>query len=195
MAPGPRLLLQAGGRVDDISGDRGLAAIRIGREVEQHLSRRDADAHSEVLAGLRLVDVLDGPARGECRSQRPLGVVFVGDRRAEDAEDRIADELLDRAAKTLELRADTAVVRRQQAADVFWVELLCEAREAHEVDEDNRDDLPLGGGTRLRVLKAHAAGPAEAATCRILLATPGAGRHRQQSMAWPRAICNTRRAA
>ena len=110
---GPCLLLEPGGGVDDVSGDRRLTAARVGGEVEQYLTRRDADAHSEVLSALGVVDVLDRAARGEGRSQRALGVVLMGDRRAEDAEDRIADELLHRAAETLELRADAAVVRRQ----------------------------------------------------------------------------------
>ena len=134
--PGPGQLLQPGGRVDDISGDRGLSARRIGSEVEEHLTGRDADAHSEVDAAFRIVHLLDDPPRRERRSQRPLSIVLVRERCAEDAEDRVAYELLDRASKSLELGANAAVVRREQAADVFWVELLGEARVPHEVDEE-----------------------------------------------------------
>ena len=49
----------------------------------------------------------------ERRAHRPLGIVLVRDRRAEDGHDGVADELLDRAAVPLELAADRRVVRRR----------------------------------------------------------------------------------
>ena len=51
----------------------------------------------------------------ERRPHRPLGVVLVRDRRAEERHHRVADELLDRSAETLELGAQMRVVRREHA--------------------------------------------------------------------------------
>ena len=44
----------------------------------------------------------DGVDELERRTDRALGVVLVGDRRAPDRHDRVADELLDRAAVALD---------------------------------------------------------------------------------------------
>ena len=75
------------------------------------------------------------------RTHCALGVVFVHERCSEDGDDRIADELLDGASMTLELRPDAGVIRRQLRAHVLGIELLCARRRADEVAEDDRDDL------------------------------------------------------
>ena len=72
-----------------------------------------------------------------------LGVVLVRGRRAEERHHGIADELLDGAAVTLELRADALVVGAQERLDVLGIDRLRRAREADEVAEDDRDDLAL----------------------------------------------------
>ena len=175
--PGTGKLLQPCGRVDDVAGHGRLATRRIGGEVEEHLSRRDADSHSQLEAAFRLVHLLDLAPCRKCRPQRALGVVLVRERGPKDPENRIADELLDRASESLELGANTAVVRREQAADVFRVELLCEVRVADEVDEEHCDDPSFRGHARLRVIEPETAGRAEPAPWRILLAAPGTSGH------------------
>ena len=45
-----------------------------------------------------LVEPGDGPLHGERGAQRAVGVVGVGDRRAPERHDRVADELVERAA-------------------------------------------------------------------------------------------------
>jgi hypothetical protein len=85
----------------------------------------------------------------------------VGHGRAEDGHHRIADELLDGAAMVFELRAHARVVRREHAAHVLGVEALCLRREADEVDEDDRDGLPLLAAVGLRPGERRAAGVAE----------------------------------
>ena len=82
-------------------------------------------------------------ADGERRAHGPLGVVLVGGRRPEERHHGIADELLDRAAVALELGADARVVGTEDRLDVLRVERLRPRREAHEVAEDDRDDLAL----------------------------------------------------
>ena len=62
---------------------------------------------------------------GERGANGALGVVLVRDRRAEERDDRVADELLDRAAEALELGRGAARSRASsRASDVFGVELL-----------------------------------------------------------------------
>ena len=81
--------------------------------------------------------------------------------RAEDRHDGVSDELLDGAAVVFELRAHACVVRRQHAADVLGVETLGLGREADEVDEDDRDGLPLLAAGGLGPGERRAAGVAE----------------------------------
>ena len=68
------------------------------------------------------------------------------DRRAEDRDHRVADELLDGAAPALELGAQPLVVRAQERVDVLGVELLGARREADQVGEEDGDDLALPAG-------------------------------------------------
>ena len=93
--------------------------------------------------------MLDCPvADGERGPNGALGVVLVRDRRAEERHDRVADELLDRAAEALELRAQALVVRAEQRLDVLGIELLGARREADEVAEDDGDDFTLAALAR-----------------------------------------------
>jgi hypothetical protein len=59
------------------------------------------------------------------------------------AHDGVADELLDRAAETLELVSQPLVVGTQDRLDVLRIELLGPRREADEVGEEHGDDLPF----------------------------------------------------
>ena len=68
---------------------------------------------------------------------------------AEDRDDRVADELLDRPAPALELLSETLVVRAQDGVDVLGVERLGARGEADEVGEEDRDDLALRRGSAM----------------------------------------------
>ena len=72
-----------------------------------------------------------------------LRVVLVRDGRAEDGHHRVADELLDRAAEALELRAHARVVGLEKAPHVLGVHPLRARGEADEVAEEAGDDLAL----------------------------------------------------
>ena len=101
-------------------------------ERDERLAGRDADPDLELaLLGERVAD-------RERRAHRALGVVLVRDRRAEHRHDGVADELLDRAAEALELRADARVVRLEQPPHVLGVHRLRPRREADEVAEEAR---------------------------------------------------------
>jgi hypothetical protein len=100
------------------------------------LARVDADAELDRL--------LLGPvANREGRAHRPLRVVLVGDRGAEDRHHRVADELLDRAAEALELALEPRVVRTEQRRDVLRVHALGARGEAGQVGEEDGHHLAL----------------------------------------------------
>ena len=86
-------------------------------ERDERLARRDPDPQLELFLERELAN------RERC-ADGPLGVVLVRDRRAEQRHHGVADELLDRAAVALELRADALVVRAEHRLDVLGVERL-----------------------------------------------------------------------
>ena len=63
----------------------------------------DADPHVQAETRVGLVELADRLQNPQPRPDRPLRVVLVRDRRAEDCHHRIADELLHRSAETLDL--------------------------------------------------------------------------------------------
>ena len=88
----------------------------------------------------------DGVDELEAGPHRPLGVVLVGDRRAPDRHDRVADELLDRPAVAGDHLAGELEVAGEGVADLLRVALLGEGGEADEVGEEDRDEPALGDG-------------------------------------------------
>lgn len=102
------------------------------------------------------------------------------DRRAEDAHDRVADELLDEASERLDLAAYALVVRREDRVHVLRVELLGPRGEPDKVDEDDADDAPLLLRDRLFSGERIRAGEAESRDVGILLTTGRADGHRQR---------------
>ena len=88
--PGRRDGLQPGGGVDEVAGDHPLAD-----RAEGHRCLAGEDAGPCLEPCRELPDRIDQLEPG---ANAALGVVLVGDRRAPDGHDRVADELLDRAA-------------------------------------------------------------------------------------------------
>ena len=82
-------------------------------------------------------------------------------RGAEQAEHRVADELVHGPAEADQLLADRLVVRAQQAPHVLRVVALGPLREALEVAEERADDLALLVGRLRRARQRRAARPAE----------------------------------
>ena len=109
-----RRRLETRGRVDDVADDHRLAVLGTGVEVDDRLAGVDREASLEVELLVGVVHQLELVADRERGANGPLGVVAVRDRRAEDAEHRVADELLDPAAVPLDLRPNPLVVRRQE---------------------------------------------------------------------------------
>ena len=126
--------LQPGRRVDDVADgiDRSVVA-----EGDERLSARHADTHSQ------RVSPCDPLADLERRPDRPLRIVLVRGRRAEQRHHAVAHELADGAAVLLDRRLQGHVIRREQLLHVLDVQALGPAREADQVGEEHRDDAPL----------------------------------------------------
>ncbi len=170
--PDRRRGLKTGGGVDDVARDEGLPALGAGVECHDRLARVDGHA--------KLEPFLFGPvADGERRAHGPLGVVSERHRGTEDAHDGIPDELLDPAAVALELISDTLVVRDQEGPDILGIELLGAGREAHEVDEQDRDEAPLLARPVRRDDRSPA-GVAELRAGGVLLSTARTGEHESE---------------
>ena len=102
--------LESRRRVDDVPRRHPLSELRPGAERHERLARVDGDSHFELESRIGLIQLDDRLADRDCGANRPLGIVLVGDRRPEERDDRIADELLHRAAMPLELVAEAGVV-------------------------------------------------------------------------------------
>ena len=139
-AAGRRRGLESRSGVDHVAGDHALA-----RRADRHggLAGRDARPQLEVRRidlGAQLTDREDQLESG---ANGALGIILVGGRRAERGHDGVTDELLDDAAVSLDDLARHLEVAGQQLADVLGIAGLGQAREAHEVGEEDRDQPPL----------------------------------------------------
>ena len=89
--------LQASRGVDDVSRGHAFTGFRTCVQPDERLAGGDGDSHLDVV-------VPNGPvANGQAGAHGTLRVVLMRDRCAEQRHDRIADELLDRAAVAFEL--------------------------------------------------------------------------------------------
>ena len=86
----------------------------------------------------------DGRDELEAGPDGPLGVVLLGDRRAPDRHDGVADELLDDAPVAGDDGPGELEVAREELSHLLGVAPLRERREADEVAEQHRDMAQLG---------------------------------------------------
>ncbi len=138
-----RCRLEARAGVDHVARDDAFPEVGARVERDERLTGVHADPDLERERRVGLVHLRDRLLDRERRAHRPLGVVLVGNRRSEDGDDRVADELLDGAAVPLELLPETCVVRSEHRADVLGVEPLRPLGRPDHVREDDRDDLAL----------------------------------------------------
>ena len=92
---------------------------------------------------VRAVQLLETSEHSEAGSHRPLRVVPVRYRRAEDRHDGVAGELLQRAAVLLDPPPRLGVVDAERVANVLGIRLVGSRRKADEIDEEYGDELPL----------------------------------------------------
>ncbi len=133
--------LDARRRVDEVAGDHALA---LGTDGDRRLAGDDTGPQAEIgKAGLGAegVDLADQVER---RTDGPLGVVLLCDRRTPDRHDRITDELLDRPAVAPDDAPGRIEVAGEQISHLLGIATLRERREADEIREQDGDDPPLG---------------------------------------------------
>ena len=87
----------------------------------------------------------DRPLHGQRGPDRPLGVVLVRDRGAEDRHDPVAGELVDVPAEGLDRAGERGQHPVGDRADPFRVEILRPGGEVGQVAEEHGDHPPLGG--------------------------------------------------
>ena len=131
-------LLEPRGHVDGVAGDERAA---LARAAHDDLAGLDADPEREHAVELGSEPALHRKRRMQC----PLGVVLVRLGGAEDRHDRVACELLDRAAGAADLAGHRVVEPLQERPRALRVLLLAERRRADEVGEEHGGQLPLGG--------------------------------------------------
>ena len=189
----PGRLLESRRDVDGVTGRELLVG---GRLPDDHLARVDAGARRDpdpVLAGELSVDTLESVAHRRRRTHRAEGVVLVDGRHSEHCDDRVADELLDRAAVPLESRLHGVEVAPHHATQRLGVEPLAQRRRADDVGEHHGDDLP-GLGDGRPVGEARAALVAEAGV-RVVLAPTRAAGHGRTLCPGRGTVCDARRTA
>ena len=135
---------------------------------------------------VRLVQFLDHRRDAEGAEDGALGVVLVRDRSSEHGHDRVADELLDRAAEPFDLPANPRVVGRQGVLDVLRIGEIEARGELDEVAEQDRDDLAFLASPAVAVERVPA-GRTVVRGLRIAMAAAPTDRHdRSLDRAQPR---------
>ena len=123
-----RMLLKSRRGVHDVARDHSFAFCGPRAQRDHRLAAVDGPANCEFEIWMLRVELVDRGQDAQRRAHRALGIVLVRDRRAEDRHDRVADELLDRAAEPLDLLLHARVVRTQARADVLRIGLLGRSR-------------------------------------------------------------------
>ena len=123
----------------DVHGVAGRERASLARPSDHDLARVHPDPQREAVRE-ELVQTLEHPER---RLQRPLGVVLLGHRGAEDRDDRVADELLHRPAAERDLGFHRVVEALEEVSRVLGIELGTHRRRADEIGEQDRRQLPL----------------------------------------------------
>jgi hypothetical protein len=130
-------LLESSGHVDRIPGREGLALRGV---TSDHLARVHARPHGDPHPALALELLVEGGqalAHLGGRPHCPQGGVLVHGRDPEHSHDRIADELLHRAAVLLEHPAHLLEVALHDPAHHLGIRPLAERRRARNVCEDD----------------------------------------------------------
>ena len=135
-ASGRRVRLQAGGGVQRVAGRAVLDPPSAADRPEHHQPGLDADPDLERWASV--IGPLDDAERG---ADRALGIVLVRHRRAEQREDPVAGEVLDRAAERLDRIHHPPNGAAEHLARVFGVHPLRELRRPDDVGEQGGHDL------------------------------------------------------
>jgi hypothetical protein len=144
---------------------------------DDRLSCVHPDAHLERQIRIGLVQLRDRVEDGEPAADCPFGIILMRHRRTESGHDRIADELLDRAATLFDLLSQARLVGTDARADVLGILALGGGREADEVAEEDRNDLAFLEDNSRLLLEGVTALAAELCRRRVPVAALRADRH------------------
>jgi hypothetical protein len=161
-------LLQAGGQVDGVPDHHRAAQPGV---AGHHLAGVDAGVQLQAdppLLPQAPVELPQGGVHVGRRPDRPQGVVLVGGGDAEDGHDRVAGELLHRAAVVADHRPHGVVVAGHHPRQRLGVEPLPQRGGAAQVAEQHRDGL-AGAARPARPRQGLAAGQAEPGPPRVRL--------------------------
>jgi hypothetical protein len=137
--PGLGRLLEPGGDVHDVPGDKEIAGRGVPRGDD--LARRQPEAHRQAIPQALVRP--DPVAERQGGSHRPLGVVSVRRREAEHGHHRISDELLQGAPMLGDHALGVLVVAAEEGANLLGVHLLAHRGRSGHVGEEDRHNPPL----------------------------------------------------
>jgi hypothetical protein len=135
--------------VDHVAHGRVVAA---GAQcADEHLAGVDTDAQ---LQGSLVVG--GGPVRqcslhSQARAYRALSVVFVRDRRAEESEDGVTDDLVDATSEGGDVEHETLEASVDEVLHTLWISGLGDRREADDIREEDGDHAALIRATLQRL--------------------------------------------
>src|SRR5438034_7356265 len=142
--------LQAGCGVDKVARDHPLAG---GPDDDGGVPRADGSTERE----WRLLQLRpqcgNGLGQLETGSDRSFGIVFMCGRRAPHGNDRIADELVNRAAVADYDLSGGLEVPRQKIANILRIAAIREVGETNQVREEHGNQAALSGGWDRRRLR------------------------------------------
>jgi hypothetical protein len=141
------LPLQPRGHVDHVAC-RAVLDPRAGADRTQHSrASLDADPDGEVVDVPALRDFLgvprDRPHGPKATQDRPLGVVFVRDRGAEEGKNTVPSEILDGATQRVDEIDDAGQCSTHHVTDIFRIELLGQRGRVGDVGEPGCDYSPF----------------------------------------------------
>ena len=131
--------LQPAGHVDHVTHRRVVTAGPKG--ADQHLTGVDPDAQADRLQLAR--ERHDALLHLQRRPHRPLSVVLVGDRCAEQGDDGVTDDLVHPPPEGRDVGRQTLEAAVDEVLDLLWVHGLAQRGEADEVGEHHGDDPAL----------------------------------------------------
>ena len=135
--------LQPGCDVDGVAGHVALVDAAVGREDISGVHRHSKGERCADDIGLAVIQLRHPGLHGQRCPDGPLGIVVVRGGVAEDRDDGIADELLDRPAVALDLLGHGPEERLQDAPQLLGVEAGGELGRRREVREHDRHDPTL----------------------------------------------------
>jgi hypothetical protein len=145
---GQRHRLEAAGGVHDIA-ERGVIAAGP-QGADEHLSGVDPDADLGT-DPMQVAQLGEGLLHAQPGAHRPLRIVLVRDRRAEQRHDRVPDDLVDLAAERVDVSCEALEAEVDEVLDPLGIGGLRERRESHEVGEQDRREPSFVGSGHERV--------------------------------------------